>query len=119
MNIKALFFSSLPSECIHHFWPRLSDQFKDLHLLQVSQADRVRKQQLLRDFEDDEITEIRTVHTFLKAKQNNNYYKTLKMIKLPKFGLSIHILESQTEQQLLRDFDDDEITEIRTIHSHF
>ena len=31
------------------------------------------EQQLLRDFGDDEITEIRTVHTFLKAKQNNNF----------------------------------------------
>ena len=60
---KSSFFSSLLSECIHHFWPRLSDQFKDLHVLQVSQANRVRKQQLPRDFDDDEITEIRTVHS--------------------------------------------------------
>ena len=40
-------------------------------------------------------------------------------MKLPGFGLSIHIFESQTEQQLLRDFDDYEITEIWTVHSHF
>ena len=56
------------------------------------------EQQLLRDFDDDEITEIRTVHTFLKAKQNNNYYETLMTMKLPKFGLSILIFESQTEE---------------------
>ena len=57
----------------------------------------------------DEITEIRTVHTFMKAKQINNYYETFKAIKLAKIR----------KQQLLRDFDDDEITEIRTVHSHF
>ena len=27
MNIKALFFSSLPSECIHHFWPESSESW--------------------------------------------------------------------------------------------
>ena len=42
----------------------------------------------------------------------------LKM-KLPKFGQIILIFESQTEQQLLRDFEDDKITEIRTVHTHF
>ena len=83
------------------------------------------------------------LYTFLKAKQNK-YYETLKMTKLPKFGqiilffesqteqlllrdfeddeinkiwTYIHIFESQTEQQLLKDFDDDEITEIRTVHT--
>ena len=40
------------------------------------------------------------------------------MTKLPKLGLSIHIFESQTEQ-LLRSFEDDEITEIRTVLTHF
>ena len=30
-------------------------------------------------------------------------------MKLPEFGLSIHISESQTEQQLLRDFEDNKI----------
>ena len=58
-------------------------------------------------------------YTFLKAKQYNNYYETLKMTKLPKFWLSIYIFESQTEQQLLGDFKDDEITDIRTVHKHF
>ena len=67
MNIKVLFFSSLPSECIHHFWPRLSDQFKDLHLLQVRGLRPI-------------------------GFGNNNYYETLKTIK---------------------------ITEIRTVHTHF
>ena len=57
-------------------------------------------------------------YPFLKAKQNN-YHAASKMTKLPKFRLSIHIFESQTEQQLLRDFEDDEITEIRTVHTHF
>ena len=65
-------------------------------------------------------------YTFLKAKQNNNYYVASKTTKLPKFGPTIHIFESQTEQQLLRwrptihifksqtellnDFEDDELT---------
>ena len=103
--------------------------------------------QLLCGFEDDEIPEIRTDHTyfwkpnrtttttqlqrrwnyrnsgwpypFLKAKQNNNNYSTSKTTKLPKFGQIIPIFESQTEQQLLYDFKDDEITEIWTDHTHF
>ena len=78
------------------------------------------EQQLLNNFEDDEITKIRTVHTHF-WKPNRTTTTTLKMTKLPKFGLSnsMHIFESQTEQQLLRDFEDDEITEIWTNHTHF
>ena len=34
----------------------------------------------------------------MKAKQINNYYETFKAMKLPKFGLSILIFESQTEE---------------------
>ena len=40
----------------------------------------------------------------MKAKQNN-YYTASKMMKLQKFGLTIPIFESQTEQ-LLNDFED-------------
>ena len=53
-----------------------------------------------------------------KSQQNNNYHKTAKTMKLVKFVLSISIFESQTEQ-LLRDFKEDEITELRTVHTHF
>ena len=40
-------------------------------------------------------------------------------MKLPNFGLFIPIFESQAEQQLLQDFEDDKISEIRTDHTHF
>ena len=59
------------------------------------------------------------MQSVLETGSGNNNYKTLKMTKLLKFGLSIHISESQIDQQLLRDFEDDKITEIRTVHTHF
>ena len=43
---------------------------------------------------------------------------TLKTTKLPRFGPIIHIFESQTKQ-LLRDYEDDEIKDIRVDHIHF
>ena len=42
-----------------------------------------------------------------------NYRKNYRNSDCP------YIFESQTGQQLRQDFDDDEITEIRTVHSHF
>ena len=41
------------------------------------------------------------------------------MMKLLKFGQIISIFETQTEQQLLYDFKDGEITKIRTDHTPF
>ena len=41
-----------------------------------------------------------TVHTYF-CKTNRTTTTTSRMMKLPKFGLSIHIFESQTEQQIL------------------
>ena len=58
-------------------------------------------------------------YPFLKAKQNNNYHTTSKTTKLPKFRQIIPIFKSQAEQQLLYDFKDSEITEIWTDHTHF
>ena len=63
------------------------------------------------------ITEIWTVHTQF-WKPNRTTTTTRLWRRWNYRNLDLHIFESQTEQ-LLWDFEGDEITEIRTVHAHF